>query len=261
MENDPLIIGHRGAAAVAPENTLASFERAMLDGADGIEFDVRISSDGVPVVIHDATLTRTASIKKHVANLSAAELALIDVGSWFARQQSADTDYSGEKLPNLHQVLDLFKQRDALLYLEMKSETGELALPNVVVDAIKNQSMQGRVIVSGFDMSLIREIKRIDKNIRTAALFEPKISRPFDLVRRKRLIDIARANGADEIALHYRLFSSRIVEKARRSHMEVVIWTVDNPQWIDRGRMQGIKALITNNPAVMVQYRQQHRLQ
>jgi glycerophosphoryl diester phosphodiesterase len=248
MENDPLIIGHRGAAAVAPENTLASFKRAMVDGADGIEFDVRLSRDGVPVVIHDATLTRTASVKNQVAKLSAAELALIHVGR-------------DEKLPNLHQVLNLFKHWNALLYLEMKSETGEVELASVVVQAIKNESMQGKVIVSCFDMSLIREVKRIDNSIRTAALFEPRISRPFDLVRKKKLIDIARASGADEIALHYRLVSHRIVEKARQSQMQIVIWTVDNPQWIDRARMLGIKALITNNPAVMVQYRQQNRLQ
>jgi len=246
--SSPLIIGHRGAAAVAPENTLVSFERAMRDGADGIEFDVRLSSDGVPFVIHDATLNRTASVRTQVAKLSAAELALIDVGR-------------GEKLPNLHQVLALFNQRNALLYLEMKTETGELALPRTVVQVIKNESMQEKVIVACFDMSLIREVKRIDSNIRTAALFQPKISRPFDLVRKKKLIHIAQANGADEIALHYRLVSPRIVERARQAQMQVVIWTVDNTQWIDRARVLDIKALITNNPAVMVQYRQQKRLQ
>src|SRR5437764_1199743 len=62
----PLIIGHRGAAAVAPENTLVSFERALRDGADGIEFDVRLASDNVPVVIHDPTLKRTGSRKGRV---------------------------------------------------------------------------------------------------------------------------------------------------------------------------------------------------
>ena len=257
MENElPLIIGHRGAAAVAPENTLASFEQAMHDGADGIEFDVRLSSDGVPVVIHDATLTRTASVKSQVAKLSAAELALIDVGSWFTRQHGgASTDYSHEKLPNLEQVFRLFKQWNALLYVEMKSESSDLALAKAVVQTIQDESMQGKVIVSSFHMSLIRAVKRIDKSIRTAALFEPKISRPFDLVRKKKLIDIARAHDADEIALHYRLVSSRIVERARRTQMQVVIWTVDNPRWVDRARTLGIKALITNNPAAMVSSR------
>ena len=233
----------------------------MQDGADGIEFDVQLSSDGVPVVIHDSTLVRTASIKKPVARLSAAELALIDVGSWFSRQHKINADYSGERLPHLHQVLNFFKQRNALLYLEMKSESGELALATAVAQAIQNESMEEKIIVSSFDMSLIREIKRIDKSIRTAALFEPKLSRPFDLVRKKKLIDIARVNRADEIAIHYRLTSTRIVEEARQSQLPVVIWTVDNPVWIDRAQMLGIKALMTNNPAVMVQYRKQNRLQ
>src|SRR4051812_17116518 len=70
----PLIIGHRGAAAVAPENTLVSFEKALRDGADGIEFDVRLASDDVPVVIHDATLRRTVLRKGRVKDFSSVEL-------------------------------------------------------------------------------------------------------------------------------------------------------------------------------------------
>ena len=237
----PLIIGHRGAAAVAPENTIASFERAMQDGADGVEFDVRLSRDEIPVVIHDPTLNRTASIDSEVAKLTAAQLAPFDV-------------------PTLHEVLGCFKQRDALLYVEMKSERGELALAKEVFQVIQNEARGTKVIVSSFDMRLISEVKRIDDSIRTAALFEPKISRPFDLVRKKRLIDIARENGADEIALHYRLVSRRILEEAQRAQMEVVIWTVDNPRWVDRARALGIKALITNNPVTMVQYRGHNRL-
>ncbi|HKY29300.1 MAG TPA: glycerophosphodiester phosphodiesterase [Pyrinomonadaceae bacterium] len=229
----PLIIGHRGAAAVAPENTLASFERAMRDGADGIEFDVRLSRDGIPVVIHDPTLTRTASINREVAKMPAAELASFDV-------------------PNLHEVLTQFKQRDALLNIELKSERGELALANAVVQAIQNESMTTKVLVSSFDMTLISEVKRIDNSIRTAALFEPRISRPFDLVRKLKLIDVARAHDADAIALHHRLVSSPMVEKARQAGLEVVVWIVDNPQWVARARKLGITALITNNPAVMV---------
>src|SRR5436305_14482245 len=82
----PLIIGHRGAAAVAPENTLVSFARAYRDGADGIEFDVRLARDRVPVVIHDATLRRTGAHTGCVAALSAAELAATALGSCFNRR-------------------------------------------------------------------------------------------------------------------------------------------------------------------------------
>src|SRR4051794_314397 len=83
VEHSPLIIAHRGASAWAPENTLAAFEMAMESGADGIELDVRLSRDGVPVVIHDATLRRVGGRNKRVACISAAELTQVDVGSWF----------------------------------------------------------------------------------------------------------------------------------------------------------------------------------
>ena len=82
----PLVIAHRGASFDAPENTLAAFERALADGADGLEFDVRLAADGVPVVIHDATLRRTAGRQVSIASLSSSALASVEVGSWFNRR-------------------------------------------------------------------------------------------------------------------------------------------------------------------------------
>ncbi|HET6851924.1 MAG TPA: glycerophosphodiester phosphodiesterase family protein, partial [Pyrinomonadaceae bacterium] len=82
----PLIIGHRGASAVAPENTIAAFKEAIAVGADGVEFDVRLTRDRVPVVIHDSTLRRTAGLQRRVADLTWAELEQVDVGSWFDRK-------------------------------------------------------------------------------------------------------------------------------------------------------------------------------
>ena len=100
MSRLPLIIGHRGASALAPENTLAAFRRAINDGADGIEFDVRLAKDGVAVVIHDATLERTTgSIRSRVSQLTAAELNAIDVGSWF-RPSESSRSFAGEKVPS-----------------------------------------------------------------------------------------------------------------------------------------------------------------
>src|SRR5258705_2467767 len=104
----PLILGHRGASALAPENTLAAFSRAISDGADGIEFDVRLSRDGVAVVIHDASLKRTGLIDRAAAELTAAELSDVDVGSWFTERTSEPKEsFGGEKLPTLAQVVQL----------------------------------------------------------------------------------------------------------------------------------------------------------
>lgn len=274
MENEefrdlPLIIGHRGASAVAPENTLSAFKRAMLDGADGIEFDVRLSRDGVPVVIHDATLARTGLLKASVGALSCAELQQTDVGKWFNRHRAARTpasaagqpggivEFPDEKLPSLTQVFDLFTHYGGrLLYLEMKSEASSGSnLTAEVVRLIRESSVGERVIVSSFDTSLVQQIKVLDSTIRTAALFEPRVSDPVGLVRRSKLIELSKACGADEISLHHTLASRRLIERAKQSQLSIVVWTVDNPQWIKRARSWGIRALITNDPAAMVSYR------
>ena len=82
----PLIIAHRGASGLAPENTMAAFRLAVAMGADGFELDVQLSADGQPVVIHDARLNRTTDRMGAVAALTAAELAACDAGAWFARR-------------------------------------------------------------------------------------------------------------------------------------------------------------------------------
>ena len=257
MTSKPLILGHRGASAVAPENTLAAFSRAIRDGADGIEFDVRLSRDGVPVVIHDATLKRTGSVERLVRELTAAELQEIDVGSWFdAHRQIPSASFAGEKLPTLAQVFDFFSTNTGLLYIEMKCDAEDgPALAAEVVKLSRESRMADRIVVESFDLSGIAEVKRIAPGIRTAALFEPRLSRPISTVRRLKMIDVALAVGADEIALHHTLAGPRVIEKAQRQGLEVVVWTVDDPEWVARARALGIKALIANNPSPMVHHR------
>src|SRR5258707_15421788 len=106
----PLIIGHRGASALAPENTLVAFERALADGAAGVELDVRLASDGVPVVIHDPTLRRTGLREGVVAKMRSRELREVEVGTWFnrAHPQISQSRYTGQFVPTLDQILDLF---------------------------------------------------------------------------------------------------------------------------------------------------------
>jgi glycerophosphoryl diester phosphodiesterase len=106
--------------------------------------------------------------------------------------------------------------------------------------------------VESFDRGSLESIKRIDTGIRTAALFEPRLRRPVSLLQGMRMVDLARRCGADEIALHKTLISHRVVEKANKHALPVVVWTVDNSKWIERARSLGLKALITNDPRKMV---------
>lgn len=248
----PLIIGHRGASAVAPENTLAAFQHAFVDGADGIEFDVQLALDGVAVVIHDTTLRRTGLRNGAIATLSSSELAQIDVGTWFngRHPSAAQPIYTNERIPTLAQVFELTKERSAPLYVEMKCAVHECtALAAEVSRLVREYSLVDSAVVESFTLAAIAAVKQVAPEIRTAALFEPKISRPLPLARK--LVEEAIRYGADEIALHRTLATRRVVETARSHDLKTVVWTVDNIAWVKRARDYGIHALITNKPAQM----------
>jgi len=252
MQAQPLILGHRGAAALAPENTLTAFARAMNDGADGIEFDVRLTGDGVPVVIHDSTLKRTASIDRAVSEVVSADLQRIDVGAWFG----TESRYKGELLPKLSQVFEFFAGKDATLYLEMKGEASDREkLAQSVVATIQQYEFMEHTVVLSFDHSAVKSVKAIDSRIRTAALFGPRLRSPAAMFRPSKILTAASACGADELALHHRLVTRDLVTRAKQSGFALVVWTVDDPKWIARAQSLGLKALITNDPAKMSAHR------
>jgi glycerophosphoryl diester phosphodiesterase len=245
-----LIIGHRGASAVAPENTMAAFREALAVGADGIEFDVRLTRDGVPVVIHDSTLRRTGGLPDRVADLTWAEISKVDVGSWF------DESFANETVPSLAELFTLFQSNNSTLYLEMKcdSPSEQRPLAEACVRAIEEHSLKERVIVECFQLPALKILKQIDPDIKTVALFEPAFTNP-SVLSDQRLINQATDVGAVALALHYRLARESLVQKAKAAGLHVAIWTVDDPAWLERARAIGIDALITNNPAAMLGHR------
>jgi glycerophosphoryl diester phosphodiesterase len=232
---------------------MVAFEQAMRDGADGIEFDVRLARDQVPVVIHDAGLRRTGLKAVDVASLSSRELSEIDVGTWFnlRHPSRAKDEYTLATIPLLSDVFERFRDSQARLYVEMKCDALAEGRPlaRAVAGLVSDYSLFDSVVVESFTHQSIAEIKRLDSSLRTAALFEPKLARPFPSTRR--IIERAAAFGADEIALHRMLAGRRIAAEAARRGMRTVVWTVDNPSWKERARRFGIHAIITNNPAVM----------
>ena len=254
MNKVPLIIGHRGASSVVPENTLLAFKRAIRDGADGIEFDVRLARDNVPVVIHDSTLKRTASINKSIAELTSDELKLVDVGAWFKKPFEARS-VSDTTVPTLRAVFDLYQSAPGLLYLEMKGEPVGERLPSEVVRLIQEFNFTDRVVVESFDLQSIALTKQISADIRTAALFDGRLRDRIPRRGNKTLIGRAEEVHADEIALHHSLVTQKLVKQAKQEEFEVVVWTVDKPRWVSLAQQLDIKAVITNDPALMLKTR------
>lgn len=252
-DSNLLIIGHRGASAHAPENTLAAFEQALDNGADGIEFDVRLALDGVPVVVHDASLQRTTLRDGLVESLGSEELRSLDAGTWFnhLHPQLAREEFTRERIPTLAQVFENFGARARVLYVEMKCDVPALHAPlaRSVVELTRAHSLSDRVVVKSFAHDSIREIKRLAPEIRTAALFDRNWSRP--LLPKSRIVKEAAACGADEISLHHSLLRRATTEAARARGFDVLVWTIDTPFWLRRASALSLRAVFTNGPAQM----------
>lgn len=245
----PLIVAHRGASALAPENTLAAFRRAIDDGAEGIEFDVRLAKDGVAVVFHDATLKRTALRDGNIADFTSTELAKIDIGSWFNKmdRRNADRSYSLQRVSTLSATLEFLNGFKGRIYIELKCRDSEIRpLVSAVCGACGNSVLASRIIIKSFKMAVIPRVRLLCPGLKTAALFAPKIM--TILRKEKHLVKIAEEFGASELSIHYSLATRKLMETAGKRNLPVTIWTADNPRWVKRGIKLGLNAIITNNP-------------
>jgi glycerophosphoryl diester phosphodiesterase len=122
------------------------------------------------------------------------------------------------------------------------------AIASEVAKLIREYELIERAVVESFTLEAIAEMKRIAPEIRTAALFEPKLVPPPST---RRMMRLAAGCGADELALHHLLARRSVIERAARQGMKTVVWTVDNPAWLGRAIRDGVHAVITNNPAIM----------
>lgn len=245
MAKLPLIVAHRGASSSAPENTLAAFRAAAGMNADGVEFDVQLAKDGVPVVFHDAGLKRIAGRREAVADLSSAELSSVDAGSWF------DKTYSGETIPTFSAALEVLQDFAGEIYVELKCGPENMAATAEAVCAIAAASPLARqIIIKSFRPGIIPIVKRIIPNVRAYGLFSRDT---LTLLRKKRYIPmLANEFGADGLSLHHSLVSEKLLAAAKTLGLPVSVWTVDDTKWIKRAAETGIDALITNDPAKLL---------
>jgi len=259
MTNLPRIIAHRGSSLAAPENTFAAFEQAVNDGADGIEFDVHLAKDGVPVVIHDDDLSRTGLRKGSVSEMTSSELSAVDVGSWFNKKFPALKDHSAERIHTLSETLELLKDFNGSIFIELKCGRNEvqplvLAVCNIAAAA----RLSWQIIIKSFDPSVVPLVKMAAPNIRAFCLFDISIMNM--LRRRSDIPQLAYQLGADGISLHRGLVNKALLAVANRLALSVAVWTVDDPKWVKRSAELRITYLITNDPAKLLAKRKALRL-
>jgi glycerophosphoryl diester phosphodiesterase len=161
----PLIFAHRGGAKLAPENTLAAFDRGLEAGADGLELDVRLSRDGLPVVSHDATLDRTTDARGPVSAMTARQLAVVDAGYRFSRDGSFPWRGRGLGVPSLTEVLARYPA--CPLIIEMKVDSEEMA--RATVDVVRAAGALDRVCLGSFGRRVLEAARSYEPRLATGA--------------------------------------------------------------------------------------------
>ena len=233
MKPEILKVAHRGASGEAPENTMASFQRAIAQGADVIETDARLSKDKEIVLIHDETVERTTDGRGKVSQLTLNEIKSLDAGSWFGK------GFSGEKIPTLSEALEVIRGRTKL-NIELKGK--DLLLMPKVTNLLKEEGFTKEAILSSFNYSFIEAAKKLEPRITTGLLFATPAQSGKSFPYWK---------WADLILPRYNLVSEDLVKRAHSKSLKVIAWTVDEPEEIKRLIDLGVDGIASNYPALL----------
>jgi len=221
------IIGHRGAAARAPENTLAGIRRAFADGADAVEVDVRLTADSVAVIVHDESLARVAGLDARVADLTAAEV------------RAAATGDRG--IPTL---IEAWEAAGGRIVLEIKGAWGsnEAAGAARAVAAFLDGRDVAGTVVSCFDVTALDEFRAAGGTADTGVLTGAPVD-PADNIR------MAVAGGHQICYLPVDLASPAVIRQAHAAGKAAVVWTVNDPAAVRALADAGADGIITDDPA------------
>jgi glycerophosphoryl diester phosphodiesterase len=221
-----MIMGHRGAAALEPENTLLSIRRAMEIGVDAVEIDVHLNKDKEIVVIHDSTVDRTTDGTGPVSSYALNEMKKLDAGK-------------GETIPTLQEVID-FTDNKVRLVIELKEEGTE----RKVVDLIRRNNREDNAYVISFWHSLVKAVKEMDSRIQTGVLL---VGCPVDAC-------IATQASASALVMKYSFVNRRFVEIAHKEGLKVFIWNIDDRYLLKRYADMGVDGIGSNDPRVLAEY-------
>jgi glycerophosphoryl diester phosphodiesterase len=231
-----LVIAHRGASGNAPENTLAAFRKAVALGATFIETDLQLSRDAHFVAIHDATVNRTTNGQGAVHDMTLAELRKLDAGSWFG------SEFGGERIPTLEEILEFSKKNDVVFYLEIKP-AGTWGGDHALIGALRESGEIPRAVVSSFDPSIVMSLRKIEPTLMTGLLYDGQLENPLEK---------AVAIGARQLAVRGDLVTPAMLTEARKKDLQVVCWTVNHSAHMRMLAVAGVDGIMTDYPDRLV---------
>ncbi|MGG3886051.1 glycerophosphodiester phosphodiesterase [Brevibacillus panacihumi] len=213
-----ICMAHRGWSGKAPENTMTAIRLALAEPAiRGIEIDVQLSRDGVPVLIHDFTLERTTTGRGLVMDHTLEELRELDAGSWFNER------FAGERIPTLEEVLQAVKGR-CTLNIELKATSDMYpGIAEKVLELLERHEMKQEVCITSFDHDLIRQVRELDATVETGLIV---LGRPV------LMLEQLEAAGANILSMGYPYLTRELACEALEKGYKVIAWTLDEPSHI-----------------------------
>ncbi|HXV61933.1 MAG TPA: glycerophosphodiester phosphodiesterase family protein [Vicinamibacteria bacterium] len=223
------VIAHRGAAALAPENTLSSVERAIEDGTDWVEIDVQETADGEVVVLHDSDFMKLAGSPLKIWDGSFAEVRKLDIGSWFS------PEFQGEGVPTLEEVLLRAKDR-AKVIIELKYYGHNQRLEERVAAIVERTGMENEIAVMSLERKMVETIGDIRPSYRKGLLAATAVGRLTE-------VDV------DFLAVSVTLATPSLFRQAHARGQDVYVWTLNDELTIAQKILQGADGIITDDPA------------
>ena len=262
QDKKKLVIAHRGARSLAPENTLLAAELGFGLGAHGWELDIRLTADGVPVVIHDAFLRRTSDVEEYYPEDYPWEtdcydyeaMRGLDFGSWFqetdpfGQVEAGEVSpgrlkaYRGCAIPTLDQALELTCRADRLVNLELKDLTGRVGDTSVAektVEAVARAKAKDRVLISSFNRDYLDRVKTLDPDLLLGLLHDQYEPDPLTLFRQTPA-DFFHPGAGNLTPDQFREFG--------RAGVPVLVWTVNDPAQAKEFLAVGAAGIITDFP-------------
>ncbi len=233
-----LVIGHRGASAYAPMNTLPAFELALQQGAHGIELDTHLSKDGHLIVLHDFTVDHTTDGSGAAKNMTLAELKALDAGSKFGAQ------FAGTRIPTLDEVFESVGGK-LFINVEIKSESTETdGVEQAVAECIARHHLMTSVIVSSFNPLALQRFRSILPTVAIGYLYHPQWTFAPEVMD---------ALPHEARHPHHSMIDAAYMEQARAHGWRVNTWTVNDVDEARRLHGLGVDAIITDQPDVMIE--------
>ncbi|MBO9450999.1 glycerophosphoryl diester phosphodiesterase membrane domain-containing protein [Tropicibacter sp. R16_0] len=224
------IIAHRGAAGSRPENTMASVVKAIGDEADWVEIDVQETADGEVVVMHDSDYMKLAGVNLTIWDATMADLAEIDIGSWF------DPAYSDERTPTLHEVLQAARGKSKVL-IELKYYGHDVDLENRVVAIVEELGMQDQVAVMSLKYPAVLKMRELRPEWRAGVLAATAVGNLTEL-------------EGDFLAVNAGMANVSLVNSTDAAGKDLYVWTVNDPLQMSKMISLGVDGLITDEPAL-----------